>query len=85
HFVTAFYALLDLETGLLRYAAAGHPPALHFRRRLGKVEELDAAGPPLGLQAESPFAAAERRLEEGDRVLLYTDGLTGARNYRGEP
>ncbi len=84
HFVTAFFALLDLETGLLRYANAGHPPALVLSRRRMAVEELDASGPPLGVQPEASFRAGERRLEEGDRILLFTDGLTGSRDYRGE-
>jgi serine phosphatase RsbU (regulator of sigma subunit) len=84
HFVTAFFALLDLETGLVRFVNAGHPPALLYRRRKGAVEELDSGCAPLGVQADASFTAGERRLEEGDRLLFYTDGLTLARDYRGE-
>jgi len=84
HYVTAFFALLDLETGLLRFVSAGHPPALLLRRRDGAVEELDSTGSPLGLPSAELFRSGERRLDEGDRVLLYTDGLTSSRDYRGE-
>ncbi|MGO8692741.1 MAG: SpoIIE family protein phosphatase [Rectinemataceae bacterium] len=84
HFVTVFYASLDLETGALSYASAGHPPALLFRRRLGKVVELVAQGPALGVIESPRFVRGDTRLEEGDRLLLFTDGVSEARNTRGE-
>lgn len=84
HFVTAFYALLDLESGALSYAIAGHPPALLLRRRRGRVEDLGGAGPALGVIESAAFARGDTRMEEGDRLLLFTDGVTGARNPRGE-
>jgi len=84
HFVTAFYAALDLETGALSYASAGHPPALLLRRRLGKVVELAAQGPALGVIDSPEFVKGDTRLEEGDRLLLFTDGISEARNIRGE-
>jgi serine phosphatase RsbU (regulator of sigma subunit) len=84
HFVTVFYASLDLESGALSYASAGHPPALLFRRRIGKVVELAAQGPALGVIESPEFVKGDTRLEEGDRLLLFTDGVSEARNIRGE-
>jgi serine phosphatase RsbU (regulator of sigma subunit) len=84
HFVTAVYATLDLENGVFRYVNAGHPPALLLRKRGSSASDLDARGEPLGLREDAVFERGERRLEEGDRILLFTDGLSSARNYKGE-
>jgi serine phosphatase RsbU (regulator of sigma subunit) len=77
-FTTAIIAQLDLETGLLRYLNAGHPPALLLRRgtvlrRLDRGRRL-----PLGLD-DPAIQIAQETLEPGDRVLFYTDGVTEAR------
>jgi serine phosphatase RsbU (regulator of sigma subunit) len=75
-FVTCFYALLDPESGLLRYANAGHdPPYLHHD---GDAEELRARGMPLGLMPQMSYEEKEDSLEVGDSALLYTDGLVEA-------
>lgn len=84
NFVTAFYAVLDLESGTLSYANAGHPPALLMRRRLAAAEDLDGSGGPLGIRAGEAYATGQRRLEEGDRIVFFTDGVTSSRNFRGE-
>ncbi len=82
-FVTALVGELDLHTGLWSWITCGHPPALLLRH--GRVvKTLDRTiSPPLGL----PHAAYEsdsERLEPGDRLLLYTDGVTEARDSNGE-
>ena len=72
---TVFYAVLDLTTGDLAYANAGHPPAL-VDSGDGQVEYLD--GPPgamLGVTADTAYTASHGRLGHGARLLLYTDGL----------
>jgi serine phosphatase RsbU (regulator of sigma subunit) len=84
NFVTAFYAVLDLENGFLSYANAGHPPAFLVRRRLSSIDNLDSDGGPLGISAEQTYVVGQRRLEEGDRLVFFTDGVSGARNFRGE-
>ena len=72
-FVTCFYAVLDPESGLLRYANAGHDlPYLHHD---GKAKELRARGMPLGLMPGMSYEEKEDSLEVGDSALLYTDGL----------
>ena len=80
-FITCLYAILDPETGLLRYANAGHD--LPYRRRRtsnggGGAEELRATGMPLGLLPGMRYEEKEIILERGDSVLFYSDGLVEA-------
>jgi len=71
---TVLYAVLDLSTGDLTYANAGHPPALADIK--GHVEYLDvASGAMLGVSADTDYIAGHRNLPPGSRLLLYTDGL----------
>jgi predicted ester cyclase len=81
-FVTCFYAILDPESGLLRYANAGHDlPYLHHD---GDAEELRARGMPLGLMPGMSYEEKEDSLEVGDSALLYTDGLVEAHDPQRE-
>jgi serine phosphatase RsbU (regulator of sigma subunit) len=81
-FVTCFYAILDPESGLLRYANAGHDlPYLHHD---GDAEELRARGMPLGLMPGMSYEEKETVLQEGDSALLYTDGLVEAHDPQRE-
>ena len=74
-FATVFYAVLDLSTGDLAYANAGHPPAL-VDSGDGHVDYLDgASGAMLGVSADTDYTVSHRRLAPGARLLLYTDGL----------
>jgi sigma-B regulation protein RsbU (phosphoserine phosphatase) len=61
---------------------AGHNPPLVRRR--GNLESLPATGLPVGLFADVEYAIHRRQLEPGDALLFYTDGLSEARNARGE-
>jgi serine phosphatase RsbU (regulator of sigma subunit) len=79
-FVTAAYVFLDAESRTLRYASAGHPPLLLRRGGEGSVEEVRQEAPPLGVLPRSAYRNAELSLAPGDRILLYTDGVTEARN-----
>jgi predicted ester cyclase len=81
-FVTCFYAILDSESGLLRYANAGHDlPYLHHD---GKAKELRARGMPLGLMPGMHYEEKEIVLQKGDSALLYTDGLVEAHDPQRE-
>src|SRR5215204_2835815 len=81
-FVTCFYALLDPESGLLRYANAGHDlPYLHHD---GDAEELRARGMPLGLMPAMSYEEKETTLHVGEAALLYSDGLVEAHDPQGE-
>lgn len=81
-FVTAAYVFLDAQARELRYSAAGHPPML-LLRGVG-VMEVQENGLFLGAFELASYATATRRLETGDRLLLYTDGLAEACNSAGE-
>jgi PAS domain S-box-containing protein len=72
---TALYAVLDLRTGDLAYANAGHPPVLVSDCK-DHAEYLDAAsGTILGVSPDTDFTVGHRTLPPGARILLYTDGL----------
>ena len=82
-FVTCFYAILDPESGTLRYANAGHD--LPYLRRVGgDAEELRARGMPLGLIPGMNYGQKEVVLEEGEAALFYSDGLVEAHDPQGE-
>jgi len=78
-FVTAVYVLLDADTGRVHYANAGHPPPLLLRKS-GDIQSLLGASAPLGISDYWTPDEGEAQLEEGDRLLLFTDGLTEARH-----
>ncbi len=83
-FVTAFYGIFDPRSRSLTFTSAGHnPPLVHSARRenvtmLGSVQSL-----PLGILADTVYKSDRVTLEPRDTLLLYTDGITEARNRRG--
>lgn len=78
-FVTAFYAIFDPQTRLLKYATAGHnPPRVWKCREQRSVELNDGGNLPLGLMPGLPYPLAEHQLEPGDRLIMYTDGIVEA-------
>ncbi|WP_458011468.1 ATP-binding SpoIIE family protein phosphatase [Candidatus Solincola sp.] len=83
-FATLFYAFYDNNENTLTYARAGHEPPLLWRKEDGIVEVLEGEGFPVGLMDDGGYQERTVKLNRGDRVLLYTDGLTGALNARGE-
>jgi sigma-B regulation protein RsbU (phosphoserine phosphatase) len=82
-FITAFYSELHLD-GRIRYINAGHLPPLIFKET-GEVE-LAVGGPVLGAIYLVPkgYQVGERRLDPGDVLVCYTDGITEAANLDGE-
>ncbi len=80
-FVSMFVGVLDTQTLQFRYASAGHDSA--FVRRANEVQQLAVTGPVLGVM-EEPFETKTLYLEDGDIIVLVTDGLTEARNRAGE-
>jgi serine phosphatase RsbU (regulator of sigma subunit) len=79
-FVSMFVGILDTWTLRLDYASAGHDIA--FLRRGKKVEQLAVTGPVLGVM-EEPFDVKTLYLDDGDTIVLSTDGLTEARDPNG--
>jgi sigma-B regulation protein RsbU (phosphoserine phosphatase) len=82
-FVTFCYARLDVASGRLTYANAGHNPPLLVHAD-GRVDALAPGGTVLGVFAESAYEQGEFRIASGDRLVLYTDGITEGRNAAGE-
>ncbi len=83
-FVTCFYAILDPNSGSLRYANAGHDLPYLRRRSADDAEELRARGMPLGLMPGTSYEEKEIVLEAGDSALFYSDGLVEAHDPKGE-
>jgi serine phosphatase RsbU (regulator of sigma subunit) len=87
HFCTGVLCRLDAETGVLRWANCGHPPPLLIRDERVLAGALDSPPqPPLGLAgplAPTSRQVHETKLEPGDCVLLYTDGVVEARDADG--
>ena len=77
-FSTLFYGVFNEETGLLTYASGGHDTALLLHAD-GHIDKLHADGLPIGAFRESTWEEIPKQLEGGDRVILFTDGLTEAR------
>jgi sigma-B regulation protein RsbU (phosphoserine phosphatase) len=83
---TAFYLVADWQTGLMRYANAGHPKPLLLRRSQKRVVTLaNASGkgqPALGLIENTKYLTSETTLSPGDLVFLFTDGLVEAQSQK---
>ncbi|HEY6412872.1 MAG TPA: PP2C family protein-serine/threonine phosphatase [Edaphobacter sp.] len=77
-FVTAAFVHLDAESASLRYSAAGHPPMLLLRGN--EVLEVEENGLMLAAFSFATYSTAVRSLEQGDRLMLYTDGIVEAAN-----
>ena len=75
HYVTAAYALVDMEKKIIRYGAAGHPPLLLRNRSAGGTREVEENGLFLGSFPEATYSSVEVPFTPGDRGVLYTDGI----------
>lgn len=83
-FISLFLLVIDPEDDSLRYCNVGHNPPLLWRRATGGVDRLAPTGPALGLVPDPTFTARTSPFEEGDVLVLYTDGLVEARSPSGE-
>jgi sigma-B regulation protein RsbU (phosphoserine phosphatase) len=81
-FVTLFYGVLDTRNRRLTYCNAGHPPGLLMRD--GKLIELGSDNMVLGVNPDEQYKQSVIDLKVGDTLLLYTDGLTDAANFKSE-
>ena len=82
-FVTFCYVRIDAATRKLTYANAGHNPPLLVRSS-GTVDSLVPTGTVLGVFAESAYEQGDFAVAPGDRLVLYTDGITEGRNAAGD-
>lgn len=87
-FASAYYAIVDVEKGEVRFANAGHPAAFHVRRAAGVVQRLKQPGakpcPALGIIEDATYPEAASPLEPGDMIVLFTDGLYELENPAGD-
>jgi len=83
-FSTFFYGEIDVAAGSLRFCNAGHNPPLLIRAAGGAVELLGGGGMILGFEPDVEYTTHETRLEPGDLVVAYSDGVTESVNLADE-
>jgi sigma-B regulation protein RsbU (phosphoserine phosphatase) len=83
-FVTAACFFFDTRCGMVRYSLAGHPWPLLWKKRTRRIEELTEGGFVLGVFRNATYPTGEVSFEAGDRLILYTDGLSEARDAAGD-
>lgn len=82
-FITLAY-LVGADNSSVQFALAGHLPILHYRKRLGAVEERSVSNLPLAVLPDSEFQTASIECEPGDLLAVLTDGFTEVTDSRGE-
>jgi sigma-B regulation protein RsbU (phosphoserine phosphatase) len=82
-FITMFYGVLDTARQKVRYTNAGHIPPVLIRKD-GSVERLSEGGIVLGVVTDAPYEEVEVPFAPGDRLILFTDGITEANNAHSE-
>jgi sigma-B regulation protein RsbU (phosphoserine phosphatase) len=82
-FITFFICVLDPATGDLAFCNAGHNPPVIVRAN-GAVENLEGGGPPLGILSVVNYTEYRAKLETGDVLAIYSDGVTEATNAKDE-
>ena len=83
-YVTFFVGDLDPETGELLYVNAGHIPPIVYRARSGEVERLETGGTVLGMFEVAPFEQGKSKLDVGDVLVVFTDGISESWGADGE-
>jgi serine phosphatase RsbU (regulator of sigma subunit) len=80
-FITMLYAVIDLGESVISFANAGHPWPVHYEAASGRTEVwVGAGGIALGIEANHEYPVTTRKVETGDRFIVFTDGVTEAMN-----
>jgi sigma-B regulation protein RsbU (phosphoserine phosphatase) len=82
-YFTIFYSVLDISTGTFSYSCAGHPSAIVLSQSKG-LSLLDKGGAIIGLNTGLPFEEGIETLSHGDKVFIYTDGVSEMKNLDDE-
>ncbi|MCF7878143.1 MAG: CHASE2 domain-containing protein [Candidatus Omnitrophica bacterium] len=84
-FITAVYIIFDLDKKEINFSSAGHMPPIIYESRKEKAKEIEfEAGIPLGVVNDTIYSAYQRKIDKGDKIIVYTDGITEARNRKGK-
>lgn len=83
-FVSLFYGVFDPGAGTFAFTSAGHLPPFLLRVASGPPQPLETPGLLLGVDPSARYTASEVRIGPGDLLVLFTDGITEARNAQGE-
>ena len=82
-FISFFYCRVDTSLGVVTYANAGHYPPVILHAD-GSVQRLEHGGPVLGVFNDASYDQAHVQVSSGDRLIMFTDGVTEARNSADE-
>ena len=83
-FATMSFLTYDENSKEVIYSNAAHHPLLLFRAKSGKIENIDTEGLPIGIERTAKFGQHRFKVETGDIIVLYTDGIIEAMNQAGE-
>jgi serine phosphatase RsbU (regulator of sigma subunit) len=83
-YITSFYVIYDSKEKTIQFTNAGHTRALYYRHSKKRVMGLDTLGFFIGIADDTFYEKKNIKVEEGDRLFLYTDGLTEVKNNDGE-
>lgn len=75
-FVSMFFGRLDIKNGIFTYGSAGHEPALYYKAGEKRFQDLESKGLLLGVMPEVKYPQFDIALEEGDFIVMMTDGVT---------
>lgn len=82
-FITMFYGQYFTTTNTFRFSTAGHEPGFIYRKETGDFSEIEAKGLVLGVLKHTKYKQYELHIEEGDLIVLLTDGVTECRHGDG--
>jgi serine phosphatase RsbU (regulator of sigma subunit) len=83
-FMTMFYSEIDTEENCIRWARAGHEPAILYDPDTNCFEDLSGQGVPLGVWKDSAYEESKKRVNPGQVILIGTDGIKETCNSKGE-
>ncbi|MFC2094026.1 SpoIIE family protein phosphatase [Bacteroidota bacterium] len=83
-FVTFFLAIVDLSTGEMNFTSAGHNPPFLIKAQKDIITLESETSLPLGVKIQKTYKSANISLQSGDKIILYTDGITEAMNSTGD-
>jgi serine phosphatase RsbU (regulator of sigma subunit) len=83
-YITAFYLIYNQSDKTLSYSNAGHTRPLYYKSSKNQIIALDSFGWFIGISDDTDYEEKKMNVSEGDRLFLYTDGITEAKNREGE-